>query len=887
MNFMEKCCLFNRFQESAKAHPDAVACQIKEGNVYQTLTYARLYELSLRFAALLKQEGLAKGERAAILLENSHLWPAIYFGIMASGATAVPIDPKLIPYEVNNVLRDSGAKILFSSSELYGVLETRLKNILSFKKAFLCPFREIDTLRPEEISVENNPQDIASILYTSGTTASPKGVMLTHKNFSSDFESIFGLKIILPRDNIIALLPLHHSYPFMVTLITPLFTGAKITFLNSLKSEDLLKCCEETSATILVGVPQLYHLLHKAIFEKIPNPLILLPILKTLNLARQGLGLNLNKILLKKLHQKFGSSLRFFASGGARLDPKVGYELTLLGFTILEGYGLTETSPVVTFNPLRRVRIGSVGPPIPEVKIKINNPNNENIGEVLIQGPNVMKGYYKKPKETLEVLKEGWFHSGDLGFIDKKGYLHITGRSKEIIVLSSGKNIYPEEIETHYLKSPYIKEMCVLETTSAGLSSLCAVIFPNIDYFRKTREINIQGKIRWILENLSKELPSYKRIMGFTIAKEELPKTRLGKLKRYAIKAHHSSTFNVPGTEAGRPKKETASAEEDLPQKPLTAEILKLLSQQLKARVSLNDHLELDLGIDSLSRVELAIAFEKKFNITIPDADFSEIFTVQELIAKIGSLLNINQEKRTPHLQPAWSQIIQKEPKQEILNKINLYPGIADKIICFLLLNLTLLVLKIFWRLEIKGKENLPLGKPFILCPNHASYLDGFVAAASVGIRRELNLFFLGYSVYFRHPLVKWAVKTARLIAVDPAVNLTEAMQASSYVLRNKKSLCVFPEGERSIDDQVKPFKKGAGVLIKETSALVVPCYIQGSHYSWPRGKAFPRPYPIKIIFGKPCTQEELKEAGVKITGGDEYEAIAAALREKVISLIP
>ena len=304
-----------------------------------------------------------------------------------------------------------------------------------------------------------------------------------------------------------------------------------------------------------MGVPQLYHLLHKAIFEKIPNPLILLPVLKAGNLARKALRLNLNKILLKKLHQKFGSSLRFFASGGARLDPKVGRGLTLLGFTILEGYGLTETSPVVTFNPLKRVRIGSVGPPIPEVKIKINNPNRANIGEILIQGPNVMKGYYKKPKETLEVLKEGWFYSGDLGFIDKKGYLHLTGRSKEIIVLSSGKNIYPEEIENHYLKSPYIKEMCVLETTSAGLSSLYAVVFPNVDYFRKTREINIQGKIRWILENLSKELPSYKRIMGFAIAKEELPKTRLGKLKRYEIKAGYLPINGAPGTEAGWSKK--------------------------------------------------------------------------------------------------------------------------------------------------------------------------------------------------------------------------------------------------------------------------------------------------------------------------------------------
>ena len=882
---MEKYCLFRRFRESAKAHPDAVACQTKEGNIYQTFTYARLYELSLKFANLLKQEGLAKGELIAILLENSPFWPAIYFGIIGIGATAVPIDPKLTPYEVNNVLRDSGARILFSSAELYEPLEARLKNILSFKKTLLYPFKEIDTLRPEEISVENNPQDIASILYTSGTTASPKGVMLTHKNFSSNFESIFGLKIILPQDNIIALLPLHHSYPFMVTLLTPLFTGAKITFLNSLKSEDLLKCCEETNATILVGVPQLYHLLHKAIFEKIPNPSIFLPILKAGNLVRKSLRLNLNKILLKKLHQKFGSSLRFFASGGARLDPKVGYELTLLGFTILEGYGLTETSPVVTFNPLKRVRIGSVGPPIPKVKIKINNPNRENAGEVLIQGPNVMKGYYKKPKETLEVLKEGWFYSGDLGFIDKKGYLHLTGRSKEIIVLSSGKNIYPEEIENHYLKSPYIKEMCVLETTSAGLSSLYAVVFPNVDYFRKTREINIQGKIRWILENLSKELPSYKRIMGFTIAKEELPKTRLGKLKRYEIKAGYLPAGGAPGAEIGQIKKDAVSDEGLAPREPLTAKILELVSQQLKTKVNLNDHLELDLGIDSLSRVELAIAFEKKFNVNIPDADFSEIFTVKELIAKIGSLLNTGQEKLKPNLQPVWSQIIQKEPKREILDKIVLRPGIADKIISFLLLNLTLLALKIFWKLKIKGRENLPLDKPFILCPNHASYLDGFVAAASVGIRRELNLFFLGYSVYFQHPLVRWAVKIARLIAVDPAVNLTEAMQASSYVLRNNKSLCVFPEGERSIDDQIKPFKKGAGILIKETSALVVPCYIQGSHRSWPRGKTFPIPSPIKIIFGKPYTREELKETGAKKTDGDEYEAIAAGLREKVMEL--
>src|SRR3989338_3123421 len=397
--------LFGRFSQSAKIHTNDIACQIKEDTTYVTYTYSQLYELSLKVAAFLAQEGISKQERVAILLENTPFWPAIYFGITARGLTAVPIDPKLTPFEVNNILRDSQVKIIFTTNELYLPLKEFLKNILSFRKAALAPFSEITQAKPAaHINTEDKADFIASLLYTSGTTASPKGVMLTHKNFCSNFDSISHLNIIIAKDTVVSLLPLHHSYPFMVTIILPLLLGAKITFLNSLKSEDLLQCLQETKATILVGVPQLYHLLHKAIFEKIPRPLVFLPILKILNLARQGLRLNLNKILLKKLHQKFGSSLRFFASGGARLDPKVGYELTLLGFTILEGYGLTETSPVVTFNPLKRVRIGSVGPPIPKVKIKINNPNRENAGEVLIQGPNVMKGYYKKPKETLEVL---------------------------------------------------------------------------------------------------------------------------------------------------------------------------------------------------------------------------------------------------------------------------------------------------------------------------------------------------------------------------------------------------------------------------------------------------------------------------------------------------
>src|SRR3989338_939685 len=302
--------LFARFTESVKKHPQAVACQIRENDTYITYTYSQLHLLSLKAAALLIQEGLAPQERAAILLENSPFWPGIYFGIMAVGAAAVPIDPKLTPGEIINLLRDSQAKILFSSPELFPSLKDLLKDIQGLKKTLLYPFPEITASKPaREINTADKSEWTASLLYTSGTTASPKGVMLTQKNFCSNFESISKLNIVTAKDNIVSLRPLHHSYPFMVCLILPLLTGAKITFLNSLKSEDLLKCLQETKGTILVGVPQLYHLLHKSILEKIGKPETLLSLLKIVNWTRRAFGLNLNKIILNKLHQRFVPSL--------------------------------------------------------------------------------------------------------------------------------------------------------------------------------------------------------------------------------------------------------------------------------------------------------------------------------------------------------------------------------------------------------------------------------------------------------------------------------------------------------------------------------------------------------------------------------------------------
>jgi long-chain acyl-CoA synthetase len=661
----------------------------------------------------------------------------------------------------------------------------------------------------------------------------------------------------------------------MVTLLVPLFLGAKVTYGTSLRPDDLTQIIKETKVTILVGVPQLFALIHKAIFEKIKKiPFFLrsfvLPFIKS------------------KVQNNFGKSLRLLVSGGARLEPKVAGGLSRLGFKIIEGYGLTETSPVVTINPPQKIKFGSVGKPIPDVEIKISSSDASGIGEVLIKGPNVMQGYFKQPDLSKEIIKEGWFYSGDLGYIDKEGYLFLVGRKKDVIVLSSGKNIYPEELEEYYSSSPYIKEICILSKTEEKFGRiqdyLYAIIVPDLEYFHLKNEKNIRAKIRWELENLAKNLPNYKHIMGFTITKEELPRTRLKKIKRYLVSQIYFKEEVLP-----RELPETIFSEEDRKtiDTHIAQKIISYLSKELKKPIYLDSHLEIDLGIDSLSRVELGLGLEALLSISIPDNFMDNISTVKEAIMNIQNIIN----KTTPEIYEAkkepktWSQILKAPPPDIILKKIRIESRLLDKIIGFIFKSIFLFIFKIFWFLRIKGRGSIPSSGPYILCPNHASYLDGFFIFCSLPMRSAINTFFIGYAAIFEHPFVSWAIKTARLIPLDPNTHLTEAMQATAYILRHKKIICIFPEGGRSISEEIEEFKKGIGILAKELNIPVIPIYIKGSHYSWPRGKKFPCAYPVKIIFGQPFDFKILTNQGLRQGAKDEYEAIALGLREEVIRL--
>lgn len=886
--------IFNAFAQTAKSCPEKKAVLFKKDTpLYESLTYAQIYSQSVKFGNLLKGAGIAPNDKLAIILDTRPEYAIAFFSAMYAEAVAVPLDIQLPAQQIAQFIFHSECKLLITAEKIY----SNLKNYLQDLTVILVDSAEfqaqVNKYPSDTIFTPQGQADkelLALLVYTSGTTDLPKAVMLTQANLLSNVDAIKKSNMVLDDDIIVSMLPLHHTYPFMVTLLLPLLIGSTIAYPAGLSSGEILNCVKETQATILVGVPQIYSLMHRSIKEKI----------KKLPLAKQGLAeflgesayvlrlsfnVNLNKRIFSEIHKTIGESLRFMASGGARLDPEVAEDFFKWGFTILEGYGLTETSPVTTFNLIDSPKIGSVGKPIPEVELKIINPNQEGIGEVAIKGPNVMAGYYNMPRQTKEVIKDGWFASGDLGYLDNEGYLYLTGRKKEIIVLSNGKNINPEEVERAYSQSPFIKEICVLPIKASGLvkgvESLAAIIVIDEEYFKLKNEINIRNRIKWELDNSSIKLASYKRITGFVISKESLPRTRLGKIMRHKIQHLYAGQLESNKPKAGEPLKK-----EDLDILSLagTQQVLSLLKQALNKEVSINDHLELDLGLDSLGRIELLLGLQTALGLEVSDEqamDFFMSLTVKDLIEKFGRVMP--DIKKQPQKEKAflWSKVINEGTSNKTLKNIRLKPGAFDIILSLIIIALFKIFFRTLFFLKAEGRDNLKENGPYLICPNHTSYLDGLIVLSALPFKTALNTYFVGLSVIFEHFLLRGLTKTARLIPLAANLNLTEALQACSFVLRNSKIVCYFPEGQRSVDGEIKDFKKGVGILIKELAVPVIPAYIEGSFRAWPRGKSFPKPSPVKITFGKMINLKELLPSEPS-DEEESYEIVARKLEQKV-----
>jgi long-chain acyl-CoA synthetase len=524
------------------------------------LTYRDLLENILKFGSALKDLGIKERTHIAIIGENRVQWSLAYLTSMCFNFVVVPIDRNLNTNEIMNIIYESDTEaIIFSGS--YSSIMAEGKSSLKKVKHYICmdeTGEEKEFLNmagmirgAKDFAVENlpiiNPDDMAEIIFTSGSLGRAKGVMLSQKNLASNLVDMVSMVLITEKDKFLSVLPMHHTYECTCGMLCPLYCGASAHYARSLKTvvDDLQK----VKATILLGVPLLYDKMFKRIIKGIKEDkvksFIVPPLVKFTNIVSLIGFKDFKKKIFHELHEKFGGSVRLFIAGGAAPDPLVAKGLREFGFNFIQGYGLTETSPILALNRVDEFKDDAAGLPLPRVQFKINQPDENGSGEIWAKGPNVMVGYYKNEKATTDTFSDGWFKTGDIGFIDEDGFLHINGRKKNVIISKSGKNVFPEEIEDILNRSPFILESLVFGEEDAKQGEIIsAQLVVDAEAFIELAETQnikiddqlIQKTIAEEIDKVNKQLSSFKQIKKFIIRDNEFEKTTTQKIKRYLVK---------------------------------------------------------------------------------------------------------------------------------------------------------------------------------------------------------------------------------------------------------------------------------------------------------------------------------------------------------------
>ncbi|HWR13311.1 MAG TPA: AMP-binding protein [Terriglobales bacterium] len=891
---------YSRFLQSVEQFPSIVAVEFqKESGELERYTYADMRRMSDSVGNWLLSQGVPRGTRCAILANNGPRWVATYLGILAAGAVAVPFDTAFTSDQVAKLLLDSGADFLFVDAKHLPTAKEALKkapvNLLLTQRIDGEERPNFDAMQQQGPGdfryVDLGFDDMAAILYTSGTTSDPKGVMLTHGSIAAEAEGAFRLVTDLgPSDALLGILPLFHALAQMANLLLPLVTGARVVFLEALNTTELMKALRERGITIFCCVPQFFYLIHGRIMKEVSARGRLTEkafgmMLKTSSLLRK-LGINIGPVLFGKVHQMLGSKMRYLITGGSRLDPQVGRDFYAMGYTILNAYGLTETSGAATVTRPNNNVIGSVGQPMYGVEVKIVNPQLDSeigreVGEIAVRGGVVMKGYYNRPDATAAVMQDGWLLTGDVGYLDEGNNLFITGRAKEIIVLSSGKNIYPEEIEAHFQRSPFVKEVCVIGLEGKPGEPLSerlhGVIVPNFEVLRERKIVNAKEIVRFEIETLSAQLPATKRILSYDIWQEDLPRTTTRKLKRREVekKIRSGESTSVGEQTTTRDLSDADRDWLDIPEVAQAIPVIRSAAKTKREHIFPSDSLELDLGLDSMERVELLVALEKELGAFVEDSVVSEVYTVRELVDAVRARIGATGTRESSQ---SWAGMLAEDPTEpEILAIARPHP--VSTIVWYLISRVFLLIGVFFFRMQVRGKERLPKQGPFILSPNHQSYLDAPALLGLLPWRVFKRQFSVGTSEIFGTGIARKIAYTLNLVPVDPDANLVPAMKAGSYGLRHGKVLILFPEGERSIDGSPKKFKKGAAILSANLNVPIVPIALSGFHEAWPRGKGFQGFTKLRVVFGEPIYPGDKPE--------DEavYESLTTELRNRVLKM--
>ena len=760
--------------------------------------------------------------------DNSAKWIMAFFAGWKCSSTIIPIDYMAPAEEAAYILKDCNPEVLFTtrSNHTSAVRAVKLSGIET--KLILLDDIDPGVGTPDSISIPDAVDDTAIIIYTSGTTGGPKGVMLTYRNILVNIHSVTEDVKIYSKDEVtLALLPFHHIFPLMGAMIAPFFVGSSIVIPPSFATDDIIRSIRDNKVSILISVPRFFTMLHKGIMAKINKSFVARILFMLAGVVN---NLSFSQFVFKAVQKQFGGSLRFCPCGGAAIDGQVERDLKVLGIELLTGYGMSEASPMISFTPPGKSKHQTAGRPLKNVEVKIVD------GEICVRGENVMRGYYNRPEETAATLVDGYLHTGDLGHLDEDGYLCITGRKKEIIVLPNGKNINPEEIEFKLSREHgFIEEIAVFYEGK----TLQALIHPNFKFISQNEILNLFEYIQEkVIDIYNTQVAPYKKLTKFTIIKEELPRTRLGKLKRFELSSFVDKNKKERRKELGP----------DFDEYNILKDFLEVTAG---ADVYASDNIEVDLALDSLDKVNLLSFIESSFGIALDEKKLLGHLVVSELAEYIRENKSKLEVKALN-----WSEIIADTKNVELSEKSYVVPIIH---------RFFKTVLGSFFRVTTKGVEYIPEG-PCIIAPNHQSYFDAAFLTQSLRSSFLKRTFFCAKEKHVNKFILRSLAHRSNVIGVDLNRNLTVSIKKMSKALKEGKNLVIFPEGTRSKSGDLGEFKKLFSILAVELGVPVLPVCIDGAYNALPTGTIIPR-FLTKVsvrflppVFSKGKTVEDVCE---------------------------
>jgi long-chain acyl-CoA synthetase len=872
--------LLELFDAAVHAYRHRVAFRRVEEDREERFTYGEVHRWAARVGSFLLRSGVKPDDRVLLVSENRPEWAIAYFGILRAGGTVVPVDPDSSEAEVVNIVRRSQAKVVLLSEEaaqdLAGLWRTLSDQSLPVSLATLAQAMEGDPSQPGRIGAVRKgaaADDVASLIFTSGTTGTPKGVMLTHRNFASLVPKLAASFDFGVGDGLLSVLPLHHTFEFSAGMLTPFSRGAEVTYLDELTTDRLGEVLESGHVTAMIGVPALWTLFHRKITQELTaKPAIVEQGIRALMSAHGALrnrqNLNLGKILFWPVHRKFGGRIKFLVSGGSALTDEVHRAFHDLGFDLAEGYGLTEAAPVLSVQTPGNKRIpGSVGRALPGIELRIENPDNDGIGEVCARGPNVMAGYFADREATEATVRDSWLYTGDLGRLDADGQLFLVGRKKDVIIDANGKNTYPDELEEIYGDHPSIKELSVVGLTDdAGGEIVACLCVP--EYGERRRE-EVRAELEEHFRRVSAELAFHRRIKVLRFWDADLPKTSTRKVKRKLVVDELRKLEKLAATgEKVRPAAHGSSTEW---LQRLVAEVIGKPASEVRP----DSRLAADLGFDSLMLTELSVALEAA-GIALPEAgDLSGVETVKDLARFLGGA-GRRLAQPAEGVQPASDDAEAKDREipvpapvatlgrtmVDLWQKV-MFGGVFD--------------------VKVTGQAYVPQSGNFLVIANHTSHLDMGLVKYALGEQGSRLASLAARDYFFDTPLKRaWFENFTNLIPMDRHGSLRESLRLAGDAIQKGYHLLIFPEGTRSPDGQMREFYPTLGYLALTYGVDILPLYIQGAFEALPKGSMVPKHTEISVRLGPALGIAELRRRAHGLARSESYRLVTRIAEEAV-----